>query len=72
MLDATIDNICPSRKNRSLSNAEITSHAITFLLAGYDTTANTLTYASYLLALNPDIQQRLQEEIDQFYEEHPV
>ena len=37
-----------------------------------ETTANTLAYTSYLLALNPDIQEILQSEIDNYFDEKPV
>jgi hypothetical protein len=37
--------------------------AFTFLLAGYETSANTLSYALYELALHPEIQQSLRAEI---------
>ncbi|MGB9954417.1 cytochrome P450 [Haloarcula marismortui] len=37
---------------------------LTFLVAGHDTTALTLTYAWFLLANNPDCQRRLHEELD--------
>ena len=47
-------------------------HSATFLIAGYETTKNTLAYTSYLLAINPDIQMKLQSEIDDFFEEKPV
>lgn len=36
------------------------------LLAGYETTANTLAFAMYLLAANPEKQQRLCDEVDGF------
>jgi len=39
---------------------------------GYETTSNCLAYTSYLLALNPDKQDQLYEEIEQFYNENPV
>ena len=38
-----------------------------FLAAGYETTATTLTYLSYYLALNPEIQTKLQQEIDEHF-----
>ena len=66
---------CPvkkSNKTRRLTDEEIVAHAITFILAGYETTSNTLAYTSYLLALNPDIQEKLQSEIDSYYDNKPV
>ena len=63
--------LLPQKGNR-LSNEEIVAHAMTFLLAGYETTANTLGYTSYLLALNPDIQEKLQSEIDSYFDDKPV
>ena len=62
----------PVTKRRKLTDKEIVAHAVTFMLAGYETTANTLAYASYLLALNPDIQEKLQSEIDSYFEGKPV
>jgi cytochrome P450 len=32
--------------------------------AGYDTTANTLSFACFCLATNPEIQDKVFEEID--------
>ena len=70
MIDATVEDAKSSRQK--LTEEEITAHAILFMLAGYETTANTLSYTSYLLALNPHVQEKLQEEIDSFFEENPV
>ena len=39
------------------------------LFLGYDTTAQTLAYAGYELARNPEIQKRLQDEVDAAYED---
>ena len=39
------------------------AQGILFLLAGYETTANTLSSAVYLLAKNPDVQDQLHEEV---------
>ena len=61
-----------TEKGRKLTDEEIVAHAVTFMLAGYETTANTLAYTSYLLALNPDIQEKLQSEIDNYFDEKPV
>ena len=34
-----------------------------FFIAGYETTATTLSFCSYELALNPEVQERLHEEV---------
>lgn len=69
MIDASVEDECTGKK---LTNGEIISHSIVFLLAGYETTANALTYTSYLLALHPDVQHKLQEEIDEYFRNNPV
>ena len=42
----------------------IVATAMVMLIAGYDTTAQTLSFCAYELVKNPAIQKRLQEEID--------
>ena len=69
MIDANAEDVRGAKK---LTNEEIISHSILFMLAGYETTGNTLTYTSYLLALNPDVQIKLQEEIDDYFKNNPV
>ncbi|XP_065416216.1 cytochrome P450 3A19-like isoform X2 [Chrysemys picta bellii] len=49
---------------KALSDKEIMAQALVFILAGYETTSSTLNFLSYNLATHPDVQQRLQEEID--------
>ena len=71
--EASTGGGCPwSDKGNRLSNEEIVSHAVTFMLAGYETTANTLSYTAYLLALNPKVQEKLQSEIDNYFDDKPV
>lgn len=46
------------------SPRDIRDELLTFLLAGHDTTATSLTWAFYLLARHPEIQVKLQSELD--------
>ncbi|KAI0415915.1 cytochrome P450 [Xylaria grammica] len=50
----------------SLTNEEIKGNLFIFLLAGYDTTANTIIYACVILALYPDIQSKVLDEVEEF------
>jgi len=53
----------PRRIHYLLSDEEIVANAWVFLLGGFETTANTLTYCCYLLAKHPHIQERVYQEI---------
>ena len=46
-----------------LTDDEIMAQSITFLLAGYETTMNAIAFSTYLLALNPDVQEKLYNEV---------
>ena len=46
-----------------LTDDDIYGTCITFLFAGYETTSNALAYTAYLLALHPEIQERLYQEV---------
>lgn len=59
-----------SKPRRRLTNSEILSQSILFVLAGYETTAMTLSYLAYNLATHPESQEKLIREIDQVLEKH--
>ena len=69
MMDATEGE---GGEEKRLTDEEIVAHSIVFLGAGNLTTASTLAFTSYLLALNPEIQEKLQAEIDEYFESKPV
>lgn len=48
----------------ALTDAQIRDEALTIFLAGYETTANALTWTWYLLSQNPEAEARLHEELD--------
>lgn len=57
----------PKTKNtkRKLTNKEILAQAILLLGGGGDTAVITLSFMAYQLAMNPEIQERVCEELDQ-------
>uniref|UniRef100_A0A1Y1KUQ8 Cytochrome P450 n=1 Tax=Photinus pyralis TaxID=7054 RepID=A0A1Y1KUQ8_PHOPY len=48
----------------SITDEDIAAQAFSFFLAGFDTSATAMCFAAYELAVNCDIQRRLQSEID--------
>jgi len=58
------------RKSKKNNRDRNCSKAIIFLVAGYDTTGMTLSFLAYAMSKNPDIQERLQEEVDQAFEDN--
>jgi cytochrome P450 len=46
-----------------LSEIEIVAQSFLFLIAGYETSATTLHFALFLIALHPDIQRKCVEEV---------
>ena len=71
MLDATVIRGGTSTQQK-LSDDEIVSHGVTFMVAGHETTGSALSYISYHLALYPTIQEKVQLEIDDYFENNPV
>jgi cytochrome P450 len=47
-----------------MTDKQVRDETLTLLLAGHDTTANTLTWAWYLLSQHPDVRQKLLAELD--------
>lgn len=48
-----------------MTDRQLRDEAMTLFMAGHETTANTLAWVFYLLALNPDAESRLHAELDQ-------
>ena len=68
MLDATADG---KEEHRKLTDEEVMAQCITFIVAGYETTSSLLSFTAYLLAKNPEVQDRLVGEIEAYLTEHP-
>lgn len=53
-----------STVEKKVTAEDVIGACFVFLLAGFDTTANSLAYASYLLAKHPEKMKLAQEEVD--------
>uniref|UniRef100_A0A8D1DGX1 Cytochrome P450 3A n=1 Tax=Sus scrofa TaxID=9823 RepID=A0A8D1DGX1_PIG len=49
---------------KALSDPEMVAQGIIFIFAGYEPTTDSLSFLFYKLATHPDVQRKLQEEID--------
>jgi cytochrome P450 len=57
-------NVREEGTGQSMTDEQVVDEILTVLLAGVDTTANGLTWACYLLSRHPEVQRRIQEEVD--------
>lgn len=62
----------PARRSQKkmMTEDEIVGQAFIFLLAGYETSSNALAFTCYLLAIHPECQCKVQEEVDEFFTRH--
>ena len=61
-----VKGVCPCLipfVSTALTKDEIKAQAFLFFAAGYDTTANALCWLIYNLAWNPDMQEKVYDEI---------
>ena len=47
-----------------MTDKQVRDEAMTIMLAAHETTANALVWSLYLLAHNPDVRERLEDEVD--------
>ncbi|XP_058242995.1 thromboxane-A synthase isoform X2 [Hemibagrus wyckioides] len=58
------------QQKRMITEDEIIGQAFLFLIAGYESSSNTLSFVSYLLAIHPDCQKKVHRELDDFFSRH--
>jgi cytochrome P450 len=55
-----------------MSDSLIRDQLITMIIAGHDTSTAALSWALYLIATHPDVQNKIQQEIDEVLGDKPV
>ncbi|GBM27200.1 Cytochrome P450 3A24 [Araneus ventricosus] len=66
---STKHQVFKNASKKSLSHFEVVAQCVVFFLAGYDATVLTLSHITYMLALHPDIQDQLREDLKQTLKE---
>lgn len=59
------DDAARTEEGAALTDLQIRNELLSLFFAGHETTANTLTWAFYLLSQNPEVEARLVTEINQ-------
>ncbi|KAF2028748.1 cytochrome P450 monooxygenase-like protein [Setomelanomma holmii] len=59
-------------KNTQLQKSDLLGNAFVLMLAGHETTANTLHFSLIYLAMNPDSQERLQVDVQKIVQGKPI
>lgn len=53
-----------------MTMSDLLSQILGFFIAGFETSSSALAFSLYELARNPDVQIKLQRELDEAYERH--
>lgn len=60
------------REGKPLSDAALRDQIVTLIVAGYETTAASLSWTHYLLHLHPRVRERLESEVDEVAGDEPI
>ena len=63
-LTVLVRTLLSSDTGTGMTNNQLRDEATTLVIAGSETTGNTIAWACYLLARHPEVQERLQAEAD--------
>jgi cytochrome P450 len=55
-----------------LTDSEVMGNLIMFMIAGHETSANTIHLCVLFLALHPNVQRQIQAEVDSIFQSRPI
>lgn len=58
------------RPGKELTIEDMTAHAFGFFFGGFDTVSSLMSFAAHEIAVNPDVQARLRNEVDEVLQEN--
>ncbi|XP_043832473.1 cytochrome P450 3A9-like [Dromiciops gliroides] len=64
LMDSQTSKNSETHSYKDLSDEEVLAQSIIFIFAGYETTSSVLSFLFYHLATHPEIQEKLQKEVD--------
>ncbi|KAK3987195.1 cytochrome P450 [Cladorrhinum sp. PSN332] len=71
LLTMMIEDVWNFRQGEGLGEDYIVDEMLTFLLAGHETSANALLWATYAMAVRPDVQDKVRADIVSLFEADP-
>ncbi|KAI4864228.1 cytochrome P450 [Hypoxylon rubiginosum] len=72
LLSYIIEESMPGGPAEGIAEDNFLGHLLQFMAAGHATSADTLTWSVYMMATNPDIQEKLRDEIAQLIATRPA
>ncbi|XP_028026744.1 cytochrome P450 6B4-like isoform X3 [Bombyx mandarina] len=66
----TGDEGADSKLELEVNDDLLVAQCVSFFIAGFETSSNSLTFTLYELAKNPDVQKRAQKEVDEYIKKH--
>ncbi|CAB3365204.1 Hypothetical predicted protein [Cloeon dipterum] len=60
----------PQDESQTLTHDDLTAQAVVFFLAGFETSSTLISFSCLELATNPDVQRKLQDDIDRALSNH--
>ncbi|KAK8787085.1 hypothetical protein V5799_023140 [Amblyomma americanum] len=69
-LDSEIEGGTPAATKHKLTEEEAMAQCILFFLAGQEKAASAIAFTLYLLAIHPDVQEKLRKEVDECFAAH--